>query len=526
MSAGITALVIAAVILVNVIFSMLANKYLWYIDLTTEGLYGISDNCFALLDETFKTVNDRRAENGEEPVKVEIKFCDLKDNLMADTEMKFVLTSALELEERYPDTIEVSYIDIYENPSALNPYRKSVGQTFVNTDVIVTSGGEYRHYYESAFFLANEDGRYWAYFGEKNFASGILAVTQVEKPIAGLLVGHGETYTDAALGKLLESAGYEVQPVYDLATWEIPDQCRLLVCYNPTTDFRVSDGISDISEIAVLDKFLAMESRSLMVFMSPDSPVLPNLEDYLALWGIQFGRTDANESMVISELPENALTSSGTTFVGHYERYGMGASITSNMRKQNIPQKVVFRNAMPVMVADAYDVIDQVDEESGAKMQYGYKNLGSTGRTIWNIFSSGAGAKTYAAGREVGEATPSSLYGLMTLSVQNRRTQEDNYGASFTNDSSYVLACGSTDFATDVLLNSASYGNSEVLYESLILMGKDAVPVTLSYIPFADTTIDTLTAARANRFTVLLSVTPAIICFGLGVWILVRRKYS
>ena len=39
---GGTALVIAAVILFNVVFSMLASKYLWYIDMTREGLYTVS----------------------------------------------------------------------------------------------------------------------------------------------------------------------------------------------------------------------------------------------------------------------------------------------------------------------------------------------------------------------------------------------------------------------------------------------------------------------------------------------------
>ncbi len=527
MSAGITALVIAAVILINVIFSMLASKYLWYIDMTTEGLYRVSENGYKLLDETFEKVNDRRAGEGKDPVKVAIKFCDEYDNLMADVEMKFILTTALELEEHYPDTISVEYIDIYENPSAVNPYKRSVADTFVNTDVIIDSDGEFRHYYEYSFFLSNpNESTYWAYYGEKQFASGILAVTQAEKPIAALLGGHGETFEDAALGTLLEEAGYEVVAVTDLVNWEIPEECRLMVCYNPTTDFRVKDGVSEYSEIEILDKFLAQNSRSLMVFMSPDSPVLPNFEDYLALWGIEFSRTADQESLVVVEDAANALTSSGTTFIGQYETLGMGASITKIMRTQAIPQKVVFRNAMPIKVASAYETAYEMDEETERKLQYGFKNLGSTSRSIWNIFSSGSTAKAYAAGREVESASPTNLYGLMTISIQSRSTQEDNYGASYTNDSSYVLACGSTDFATSALLDSVSYGNSEVLYESFSIMGKDAVPVSLAYIPFADTTIDTLTAERANRITILLSVIPAVICFGVGVWVLVRRKYS
>lgn len=528
MSAGITALVIAAVILFNVVFSMLASKYLWYIDMTREGLYTVSDECYTLLDSTFEKVNADRKANGEEPVKVTIKFCDMYDNLMSGVYTKYVLTTALELAERYPDSIEVEYINIYENPSAVNPYKVSVGTRIYNTSVIVVSGGEYRLYDISSFFLTTSgENAPWAYFGEKRLASAILAVTQAEQPVAGILMGHGERYTDPSLVSLIELAGFQIEVVSDLVNWEIPENCRLLVTYNPTADFRsTDDGISDSSEIAILDEFLADNNHSLMVFMSPDSPILPNLEDYLALWGVQFGRTEEGESMVISEEPSKALTDNGTTFIGQYETLGTGASITSDMRNQAYPQKVVFRNAMPLEIADAYEKAFYVDEESGVKASYGYKNLGSTGREIWNIFSSGTAAKTYAAGKEVGTAGVNDPYALMTLSIQRRLTQEDDYGASFADGSSYVLACGSTDFAIEALLDSNAYGNSEVLLKALVSMGKEAVPTSLTFIPFADLTIDTLTTERANRYTAVLSILPVVICLGVGVWVLVRRKYS
>ena len=86
MSVLITALVIAAVIIFNVIFSALASKFLWYIDLTREGIYTLSDNCIELIEDTFETVEKRRAEEGVDgPLKVKIKFCDLEDNIMENT---------------------------------------------------------------------------------------------------------------------------------------------------------------------------------------------------------------------------------------------------------------------------------------------------------------------------------------------------------------------------------------------------------------------------------------------------------
>ena len=311
MSVVITALLIAAVILANVIVTALANKYLWYIDMTKESMFTVSDPCFVILDETFETLAAREESEQTSPAHVTIKFCDAYDNLMGGSYSKYVLTTALELQAHYPDRISVEYLDIYQNPSALAPYKTSVNTTYINTDVIVAgSGDEYRAYNVEDFFMISSGATSpFAYCGDKRFSSAILAVTQVEKPVVGILMGHGETYKDAALGYLFEEAGYKIEIITDLVTEGVPEDCRMLVSYQPTTDFRsTDDGISDISEIAIIDEFLAVDNHSLMVFMSPDCPTLPNLEKYLAQWGIAFDRTESGESYVIAESATNSLT--------------------------------------------------------------------------------------------------------------------------------------------------------------------------------------------------------------------------
>ncbi len=66
-----TAAVIAVVVIINVIFSALATNYKWYIDMTTEGLYSISDSTHALLDP----LADR------DDVHIRIIFCTDEDEL-------------------------------------------------------------------------------------------------------------------------------------------------------------------------------------------------------------------------------------------------------------------------------------------------------------------------------------------------------------------------------------------------------------------------------------------------------------
>ena len=528
MSAVITVLVIAAVIIFNVIFSALAAKYTWYIDLTREGIYTLSDNCIDLLDETFTRIADERKAAGEEPLKVKIRFCDLEDNIMENTSQRYVLMTAKELAEEFPDVVEIEYINIWENPTAVEKYKTSVLTSILSTHVIIESGTEYRAYEINKFYLTNSGTTTpWAYFGEKRFASGILAVTQAESPVAAVLTGQGEIFTDTALIETLDTAGYEVISVKDLVNEPLPDNCRLIVCYNPTADFVDSDGISDISEISVIEKFLADNNHSFMVYMSPTSPKLPVLEGYLELWGISFMReqTDVNKynSYTVKD-SSNALTGDGLTFIGEYEQLGLGGSITSDLRSSSVPRKVIFKNAMPITFAEEFEVIHA--NENGTPLAYGYKDLGSGfSREAYFLFNASEGAVAMADGREALTSTANSKLGLMTISRQQRYVQEDKIGLSVADLSSYVFACGSTEAVSKALLESNTYGNSELLMKVFYEMGKENIPASLSITPFSDTTIDTLTIDRANAYTIVLTVIPAAIVFGIGIYVIIRRKY-
>ena len=527
-SVAITALVIAAVIIINVIFSILASANGWFIDLTTENLYTLSDTGTELLTNTFETISaDRKAEGGE-PLKVKIRFCDLEDNLMASTAQRYVLITAKQLAEKFPDFIEIEYINIWENPTAVEKYKTSVLTQIFSTHVIVESGTEYRAYDQTSFYLTNQGSTTpFAYMGEKRLIAGILAVTQAESPVAAVLTGHGEIFTDTALIETLDTAGYEVISVKDLVNEPLPDNCRLMVCYNPTADFVDSDGISDVSEISVIENFLADNNHSLMVYMSPTSPKLPVLESYLELWGVSFMReeTESGYNALTVKDVNKALTGDGLTFIAEYEALGLGASVTKDLRSSSVPRKIIFKNSMPLTIADEFEIMH--GSENGSTLRYGYKDLGSGyARETYFIFSASQGAVAMADGRQVLKSSANEPLGLMTISRQSRYVQEDNYGISVADQSSYVIACGSTEFVSAALLNSNTYGNSELLMKLFYETGKENIPSSIPITLFADTTIETLTVKRANAYTVLLTVIPTVIVFGTGIFVTVRRKYS
>ena len=531
MSVAITALVIAAVIILNVIFSIMSSANGWFVDLTTERLYTLSDTCVDLLDNTFDKIAEERKAEGAEPLKVKIKFCDLEDNIMASTAQRYVLITAKQLAEKFPDIIEIEHINIWENPTAVEKYKTSVLSKIYSTHVIVESGTEYRAYDQTSFYLTNSGSTTpFAYMGEKRLTSGILAVTQAESPVAAVLTGHGEIFTDTALLETLDTAGYKVITVNDLVKEELPDNCRLIVCYNPTADFVDSDGISDISEISVLESFLADNNHTFMIYTSPTSPKLPVLEGYLELWGISFmreeTRTGSFSSYTVKD-ENNALTGDGLTFIANYETLGLGGSVTKDLRASTVPRKVIFKNAMPIAISDEFETFHDVDDQTGGTVRYGYKDLGSGySRETYFIFNASDNALGMSNGVAAIKADSNNKLGLMTISRQSRYVQEDNYGISVADHSSYVIACGSTEFVSANLLNSNTYGNSELLMKLFYETGKENIPSSIPITLFADTTIETLTIKRANAYTLVLTILPAAIIFGAGIFVIVRRKHS
>jgi hypothetical protein len=573
-SVTVTVLFIALVMIVNVIFSALAGKFAWYTDMTSEGLYSLTDNCVDLLkngDPTYASTSESmvqaidriRAENtaynkangltwdngkdaSEQDAKnpnekVQIIFCTDRDALYSYDLTRYVISIAEELQAEFPDYIEVQYYNTVLNPTAVSKYLTTSGTSIAETDCVVAFGTEYRVYYLTAFYVFDDttgDGEPWALNAEKKLASAILSVTRAEAPVAGILVNHGENdslvkYTQFLF--LLDDAGYEVAAI-DLAAVakgeaEIPDNCRMMLCFNPTTDFLVNDGISEIDEIAVLNDFL--DDDNSFVFMVDPNTLnrvdLSNILDYMAEWGVKYEMTNGAANRVKD--PTKALTTDGYTFLTNYASGGTGYSLISDI----VGKSAVFKNTGSITYADNWtrDVetvdtsADNYDPKTGATFEFATNNsFNGVTRYMVDLVTSTTGAEAYANGSLVSTAAGSTTYGyhLLTVTTELDQIQESNY--SVVNNASYVVASASLDFLSDEVLNSTSYGNNDLMMALLRAIGGEVTPVGLQFIPFADTTIDNITTSQYTQYTIILTAVPAILALGIGVYVNVRRKYA
>ena len=557
-SAVLTVLIVAAIILVNVIFSALSQKFTLYTDLTPELLFTLSDEAIDLIengDDTFKDsfspiqMVDRIREESKayneanglragdagyrnEHAMIQLIFCDEPDAWTSDLVMHYVYNTGLELQARFPDHIEVKNYDIERNPSVVSKYKLN-SDTVIGTDYVIVAldtgandGLRYRIRDLASFYLIDSEDpsnpEPWAYNGDKAFCSSILAVTNAEAPVACYVSNHGATVNEYLTESLID-AGYEVD-VVNLAEQEIPANCRLLIIFDPKEDFWVKDGASEVDELEKIENHLYDNTASMMVFFNPNTPVLPELEDYLAEWGIQFDRNDQNIAHTVYD-PEHSLNVAGTTVIGEYALHNPAAKITEAMRSRPYPQSVIFKNAMSLSHSSLYSP-QRYTDESDPSITYDYSSYTQDGtvRTVYDLFTTHETAYSLAGDhtQKAELASATNKPALMTMSIETRGTQETQYTTM--TDASYVLACGSTEFVSQELMESNAYGNTDLLLSALRTMGQEPVPVGITFKAFADKTIDTITTAESTQYTVILTVIPPVVALIAGIFVIVRRK--
>lgn len=457
-----TVALIAVLVLLNTVVSTLAARYGWYINMNPTLLFPVSEDCYDYLDSNVMNATDE---------KITITFCMTADEAKSSDTQKYIYKTATELQEKYPLRIDIAHLNIYENPS----HARELGINAIS-DVVVECKGQYRVCNATDFFAfpVSDSSTPSAYLGDRRFAVAMRAVTQANTPMCYFTLNHGESLLDNEIMHTVVDAGYNVSYL-DLLSYDIPDDCDMIITYNPTRDFTVEDGASSISEIKKLEEFMARGGK-FAVFTSADTFLaggFDNLEGFLANWGVCFDhKTTASGSEECYAVRDsaNALSSDGYTFIANTAYEGLGG--------------VRVANSGIIRVSDGYNVK--------------------------TVVSSQPGAEAFAAGRATERTTDG--FAIMTL------TKADNGGS--------VLACSSIDFASETSMQNGVYSNKDTLLCAFGDMGKESIPLGIAAHPLSDSQIRTMTTKSATVLTVVLTAIPAVLLFAIGAVVLIRRKYA
>ncbi|MBE6684111.1 MAG: hypothetical protein E7592_00480 [Ruminococcaceae bacterium] len=543
----ITAVVLLAVVVFNILFSVIGDRQMFYIDLSQTlyksgktNMYTLSDDCkdmiadrvIPMIDQT----NEERAARGEDPIKLNIVFCSDRDVLEDNELTRYVSYTARAIAKRFPDHVSVQYIDISTNPSSVQKYKVNSAATLYNSDVIVEFGSEYLVQGVNSFYYTESTAdKPWAYNGEQRLTAMIMSVTRVESPICCITSNHGESLFDgngnvkeeySTFISLIESAGYTVQ-ILDLENEDIPENCRMIITFDPSEDYKAFGELDEgeVSEIEKLDKYLD-QSKSFFFICNPDTPKLPSLEEYLEEWGVSVNRDENSENYVIEDQINCTNGGVGSVVVGNYATAGLGATLTEDMRKSAYPTKVIFGNSTAIAPADNYvRRYAAATETTDEYVYYSYYKNGVV-RTMLDIFTTYNTASALTNGEVYEIATDSNLFKLMTISQETKQLQETNLTS--VTKSSYVLALASTEFLTNEVLDSKSYGNTDVLLSALRNTGNETVATNLSLKGLYVYEIKDEAAYKdcnTSAWLYCLVLIPPVLVFSAGVVITIRRKY-
>ncbi len=549
LGATITAGVIALVLLFNILFSFLADRNIWQTDETVtryttrpevsmytptkEYTAWIRDKVIPMVDK----VNAERAAEGKEKLTINIKFCAERDRIYAQEKLRLLQYSVLALQKEFPDHFSVTYTNIEENPSAVQQYKATSSSRIYPHQIIFEFGTEFRVRSYEAFYISNDAGEMWAYNGEQRITSLLLALTRADSPIAAFITNHGEQLENCqALRRLVERSGYDVIDI-DLSKDAIPADCRLLICYDPQTDFlglgndAYTGTDADESEIDRLDAFLD-KAYSFMLFVDADTPTLPVLEEYMEEWGVTIARgklPDGTTGNYTIRDQVQKLDKDGYVPIAEYVTTGTGGALTNAMQKVAYPAKVVFPNATSILMSASYrtSYVEADETEGTPAFEYGHYYRNGVSRYFYDVFLGGVNSTAEVNGTQYEITTELNRFKLMTLSLESRTRMETNYLS--TTEPSYVAVFGSTEFASDTILNSASYGNADVLSATLLTMGHEVEPADLEFKAFKEYKVDTdvypLDKKSMTRTTLFLTFLPIVICAVAGVVVSVKRRY-
>lgn len=491
-----TLIFIAAVIAVNLFFGILSNKVNLRLDLTSEGIFTLS--------ETSKSLIEELKSSGK---KIEFIITGDEETVKASSSSavsvlnKHIVEICENYEKEY-DGISVAYVDPTYNPS----YYKSKGIELNDGTDSSVSGALVMAVYSpdtgrskliKLKISSAEDLEYVGF--ERRLSAATLFVSRDNLQTVGMITGHGETEAPY-YRQLLEDNGYILEYIKLSDHEKIPDNISMLVIVNPTRTY-------DVADILKIDEFLSNGEalgKHLMVFGDLDMAKNPLLETYLKdEWGVLLGSEcvfDTNSSYIY-ELP-----SAGITFLTvDYSETEISGSLAST----KAPLRVLFGKTKSVKREfESLDNLQTYSLLSSSETSYS-KNI--------VLYQNG---NNYD--KEVGDSE-----GPFDIGVLSEKYRYDGT----LKISSNVAVFGTTSLIDSVFLTNI-YGSTSTSSEYILNLTKYLVAATEEI----DTDILSVNLSGGSlnfnsnaEFFITLSViilVPTLLLMGIGIFRYVKRKHK
>lgn len=270
----ITAVVLVATILLNVVVSLMSDKLPGMsIDLTSKGAFQLSETSIKL------------AQNVKKDLK--ITFLDDKQSYRSKAGSNTYYAQVMAIAEeygKYNNKISAEYISIVDNPNFENKYPQ---ETLSADNIIVSCGDKYRildqydifnvkSYYSTYSYIASSKA-------EEAFDGAILAVTSTESTKLAI-VEDNSTEDFTYFKNILEQNNYELVSV-KLEQEDIPKDAKMLIVFTPEKDFSKTAA----KKIRTYLENNKEYGKNMLYIPSSKTYKTPNLDEVLSDWGITVG---------------------------------------------------------------------------------------------------------------------------------------------------------------------------------------------------------------------------------------------
>lgn len=310
-----TAVFIVAIILVNVVVSMLSDRFpSMNIDLTANKVNTLSEEA---LDAAKKVTYETN---------IYIMGSDDWLNYMAEQSV-YNFSSLMSLTDKLEEAnskIKAQNIDLETNPTFASKY---ADENLTNGYVVVETEKRYRVLTTNDLFPVEQNSQTYEKSYYNNVDSALATALQQtnleEVPVVAIATGHNEVLSGdylTSISSFFKDNAFDVVE-FNILTEEIPENTQLLFLPTPNTDYTED-------ELKKMDDFLSNKesdkTRSILLTATPGQNTLPNLSAFLAEWGIAYdptsvvmesdsGRTFGNPLLYISDAStENKISESNS----------------------------------------------------------------------------------------------------------------------------------------------------------------------------------------------------------------------
>lgn len=492
----ITVGVVALTILLNVVFSILGNRFPLTLDLTANKQFSLTDESKAIATSLTRPVEIVVFASEE-------TFSDVQsdDSYMVHggvTQLANVLSEFYNATKQYNSLtngkVTTTYIDMNSNPTIVSEYSQyKEDEAIAQGDILFISDKQSKA--SSITNLASisitdyTNGAYgYDSIVEQTLATNLKAVQSENPQVITFATGYNEdSNTLTGLQNLYSLNGYDIEEVNMARSPEINPNTVCLVIPAPSTDYS-DDAIEMLRDWLDND---GKEGRNLMVFVDPSADVdCPNLYEYL--------KTDFD-----LEVTDKLVYENDYNLVLQYDNYSAYATIAESDYTLSCAGGEVY-------AGQTRQIIPHLEPQDDSSTEYSVDLL---------TFSETAQIVTANDSEAEPEDYSDTIVGMAisVLDGYQNATQEAV--------STKVVVCGSAEIAYDAHILTATNKNEDLLLDSMSKLTGSTNTVNISSKSMTEETISFSVTAQIfvgfGLFTVALPV--ALLIIGLVVFL--RRRH-